>query len=393
MGVGAAFLAAAYLLGIVTRFPVPRDFSYFWLAGVMWLEGANPYVPDLFRARANAVAASDATMAAFGGLHHWLYAPHIWPIASGLGLLDYAYARAIWGGACIAAILGGCWLALRSVTDPRSPWFGVSYAALTLAAATTLGTAISVSTGQFGCFLFLAVAAFCHGLLRDRPAWTGFALLVLMMKPSFGLAFLAAAVVLPRHRKAAVVAFGVAVIMAAHVFFASPIPEVVSGYLTGVSNYGSFEANSPAHLTGLTNLAFHLSGVSVSGIVLALLAAGLAALVAVEGRRRALPPSLIVTALLAVALGVLPLHLYDLTIAVLFLLQARPMWLAAAALVLNLVLFRVNRLADLVGLAPESAFKGSLLASIAILVFAGAVGVAWAAAYRRSAGQPGARNT
>jgi hypothetical protein len=360
-------LAAAYMMRTALGNMEPKDFSYFWITGQIWLEGGNPYAAS-FSETANAIAAGNPDMGGLGDFHRWLYAPHIWAVSSGVGLLDYVTARILWGVTGTIAILWGCYLALSAVLWSRTPMFFFLFGSLALLAGGTLGTAMTLSTGQFAPFTFLAVTGFAYGVLRQAPVAIVLALTVLTMKPSFAMPFLGFALVLPATRGPLGVAALVSLSLSVPVLLTAPLPDLVSDYLDGLSAYGGYDANAPDALTGLANLAHAGAGITLSGVVYAMIGAAAGALLAWHARKRGSGPETM-AALLAVACFFVPLHLYDMTFVVLFAVFWPWPWWGALALLANLLMFRVNRLGALAGLNdPDTRFPGSFPASLLLVV-------------------------
>lgn len=384
---GAVVLSMLYMMQTALANAAPKDFSYFWLAGQIWLDGGNPYAPE-FSETANAIAAAHPDMTGLGGFHRWLYAPHIWGISVGLGSLDYVSARAVWAVLGSVATLAGCVVALASVLPVRHRLFGLALAPLLVLASVTIGSAMALSTGQIAPVTFLAVALFIFGLLRASRLAIVLALVVLTMKPNLAMPFIGFALVLPACRVPLLVAAGLSLMLAAPVALTTPVGEVVSGYLDGLTAYGGYRANSPIALTGLGNLIFAATGIALSGLVYAALGAAAGAAVALRVRIAGASPEAL-SVLLAVACLLVPLHLYDMTLIVLFLVLWPWPWWGGLALVGNLAILRVGVVGALAGLnVPGSRFPGSFSASLLIVVLFIAALVVWA---RRSGPPPGAR--
>lgn len=361
-----ATLAAAYMIRTALGNLTPKDFAYFWIAGQIWLEGGNPYAPT-FSDAASAISAGNPKIDIIG-FHRWLYGPHIWAVSTGLSLLDYTVARVLWGVASAAAVLGGCYLALAAVVHPREPLFFVFFGLLALLAGVTLGTAMSMSTGQAASFSFLAVAAFVYGVLRSSGFAVALALIVLTMKPSLAMPFLGFALVLPATRLPLVAAGLVSLGLSVPVVVTTPVSEIVSGYLDGLSAYGGYIQNAPNALTGLANLAYTVAGVIFSGVIYTAIGACAGALVGWQARTRGASPE-ILSALLAIACFCVPLHLYDMALVVFFLVLWPWPWWGVLALLVNLAMLRVNRLGQMAGLNdPNSSFPGSFPATLLLIV-------------------------
>jgi hypothetical protein len=364
-------LAAAYMMRTGIGNLAPKDFSYFWIAGQIWLEGGNPYAPG-FSETANAIAAAHPDMTGVGGFHRWLYGPHIWAVSTGLGGLDYVTARILWAGVSTLAVLGGCYLALAAVLRPHAPMFPIYFGLLAVLAGVTLGTAMSIATGQVASFMLLAVAAFAYGVLRGSGVAVTLALVVLTMKPNLAMPFLGFALMLPTTRLPLLAAAAVSLGLSVPVVLSTPLSEIVAGYLDGLSAYGGYDANAPNALTGLANLVHVLAGITLSGVVYAAIGFLTGALVGWHARKAGAGPETL-AALLALACFCVPLHLYDMTLVVLFLVLWPWPWWGGLALVANLAMLRVNRLGQITGLNdPDTRFPGSFPATLVLIVLLGA---------------------
>lgn len=360
-------LVLAYMIRTALGNIAPKDFSYFWIAGRIFLEGGNPYAPS-FSEIANSMAASNSDMDGLGGFHRWLYGPHIWSVSTGLGLLDYFAARIAWGVASAGAVVGGCYLGLAAVMRLQAPFFFVYFGLLCLLAGVTLGTVMSISTGQVASFTFLAIAAFIYGVLRNSAIAVALALIVLTMKPNLAMPFIGFALVLPATRMPLLMAGLVSLCLSVPVFVTTPISEFVAGYLDGLSSYGGYGANAPNALTGLANVVHAAAGVTLSGVIYAAIGACAGAIVGVRARMKGAGPE-VLSALLAVCCFCVPLHLYDMASVLFFLVLWPWPWLGTLALIVNLTMVRVNRLGEMAGLNdPETAFPGSFPATLLLLV-------------------------
>lgn len=368
---GLVLLGLAYMLRVVVSAGPSKDFAYFWIAGRIWLDGGNPYDPG-FSDAANAMAASLPALEGLGGFHRWLYAPHIWAPTAGLASLGYDTARFLWGALSAVLVILGTWLTLAAVLEVRGRAFPLAFGGAAAAASVTMGTAASLDTGQFAAVVYAAIAAFAYGVIRRDRAAVVVALVLLTLKPSVALPFVGIALVVPALRVPLVVAGVVSAILAVPALLTAAPGEIISGYLDGLAAYGHFESNSALSATGLRNLGVHLFEAELSGLGLALIATLIAALIARASLRggRWPDPDLAAPALAAaisVMLLFVPLHTYDMTLVMVLLILAAsgPAFLVViAALVL---LFRANRVSDLLGLVEEGTkFPGSLFSSLVL---------------------------
>ncbi len=356
-------LAAAYMGRTFMGNLEPKDFSYFWIAGQIWLEGGNPYLPS-FSDTANEMAATTPGMEGLGGFHRWLYAPHIWGVSTSIGSIDYSTARILWGIGSTIAILWGTYLALAAIVRPDQSVFWLGYGALSLMAAVTIGTVHSLSTGQLSPLIYMAAAGFVYGVARGRSWVVVIALIVLTLKPSLALPFVAFAFAARPLRGPTLIAAALALGLSAPVLLSTPLSELLAGYLDGLGAYGSYAANIPPSLTGATNLLYGALGLELSGLAYGGLAAiAGAALGLLMGR--SIPPRALLAVLLAVTLFLIPLHLYDLTLLIVLVpLLPGPVWKTLAVLV-NLAMLRVNWVSDFLGMTQATSnFPGSFLASV-----------------------------
>lgn len=356
--VGAA-LAVLLLMGYRAwaLYEQPRDFSYFWMTGRIWMNGDNAYSPDYGQLAAGVWRDN--------GFHRWLYSPHIWPITRLLAAVDYDAARTIWV-AINTSLLAISTAMIAAVLPLETRGRAVFFAALLIYTSVALGAAVMLSTGQFAAFVYLGIAAFAYAVIRGARWAMGVALFILTMKVSLGLAFLAFALMDRRWWGSIAAAAVVALLASIPVLMTAPLGEIVSGYLHGVKEYGTFKVNQPPAMTGLRTLLDRWMGVEISGVVLALTAtvtgavAGFMAARSGQGQR-----AMIVVAFLACVMFLVPMHLYDLVIvSVLAVGITRPLFAVGFGLAC-LALFRVNRLSDLIGIEEQTrAFAGSYLASL-----------------------------
>lgn len=356
--VGAA-LAVLLLMGYRAwaLYEHPRDFSYFWMTGRIWMNGDNAYSPDYGQLAAGVWRDN--------GFHRWLYSPHIWPITRLLASLDYDTARTLWV-AINTSLLAISTAMIAALMPLETRGRVIFFVVLMIYTSVALGAAVMLSTGQFAAFIYFGIAAFAYAIIQGKQWAMAVALFILTMKVSLGLAFLAFALMDKRWWGAVAAAAVAALLASIPVLMTTPLEEIASGYLHGVREYGTFKVNQPPAMTGLRTLLDRWMGIEVSGVVLALMATITGTVTGFMSARSGQDQqTMIVVAFLACVMFMVPLHLYDLVIvSVLAIGITRPLFAVVFGLAC-LTLFRANRLSGLIGIEEQTkAFAGSYLASL-----------------------------
>jgi hypothetical protein len=343
--------------------PFGIDFEYIWVAGKIWAEGGNPYDASFSALSTGIVERSDP-------LHRWAYGPHFWPVAKALILLDHETARLVWG--TLSCVLITCGVGWSIAAMPAERRFSLlSGSTLFLYASVCTPTILCLISGQYAAFIFAGAALFSLGLVRQSALATIAGLVLLTLKPSIGLPFVALALALPDGWRLVTTAACAALILAAPGLVSTGIAPFVTGYLDGVSAYSSYAPNAPNELTGVTTLLWHFAGINVSPLLLLVFAMGLIVVLRLrlgrsldlEGTRADL-----VGATLATTILLIPLHTYDLVIAVALVVMWRGPLAIGTILFLWAVLLRLWPLSDALGFGSyDQRFAGTVLASLALL--------------------------
>ena len=340
------------------------DFTVIWLAGKLWLAGQNPYGGEFWT----------QYQTIFPGPYMlWFYPPHWFPISTVFGLLSFHTAIIVWKMTNLALLVAATHLTTCAFADKHNYWpvflLGLGYACLTQATAATL------DIGQTSILVYFGLAAMVFGLLKNRPAFLILGLIVLTLKPNFGLVAFAATASLSRYRWTIIPAGLVCALGAVPILISGHIVEQIGGFLSNLANYsGSVSANGPGNLTGIIHLLMlHNS------IALTIVCAGLMAALFYSKPLNAQTVVLFVASIFFF----LPLHGYDAVaiVIVLMWLVANPAavggWLIASGL---LICLRPGNLASVTGIISSSSndFPGSLMLSLGFLaILTGAlVGIA-----------------
>lgn len=357
-------LPAAYAVRVFITYENPVDFRYFWAAGVIWADGGNPYSREFSQ------LAGD--LYGIGDMHRWLYSPHVWSLTRLISEFDFDTSFLIWTVLNVVLIYIGTYLVCASVVDFSRRWHWVIALGLLFFSVTSGAASMSQTVGQFTSFSYVGIAAFVYAALRRREWFMVLALVVLTMKISLGLVFVVFCLAVPEWRRSVFVAGVISVVMALPAVLGSGLGAAVSGYLDGMAAYASYEPNAAVSMTGLRNLVFYLTGLDVSGAVLAISASLAGGFLALLGYRKHSLET--VLALLGVTLFVVPLHNYELLLVSVLAIGMADRTFAAIYVVVFLCLYRVNRLSEVLGIEEATrSFGGSYLASLllAVLMLAG----------------------
>jgi alpha-1,2-mannosyltransferase len=159
--------------------PVGTDFSSFYAAGSLVLEGRAGAVYDMAAHFAREQQIFGATTTPYYG---WLYPPLFLLVATPLALLPYPLALIIWQGATFAFYLAVIAAILR---QPRQQSGAIARVWL-LAAAAFPAVFVNLGYGQNG-FLTAGLLGAALVMLPRRPILSGILFGLLAYKPQFGL--------------------------------------------------------------------------------------------------------------------------------------------------------------------------------------------------------------
>lgn len=348
------------------------DFKYIHLAGELWLEGLDPY----------SIAYKEQGEIRYVGRNrpeYLLYPPHWWGIASTSALISYESAGLLWRIFMALCLIGGC-LALHGTVRQiagTAQWGRASWRiwAMLVMAAAMSATAIALALGQTSCLLFLGVCLYARAFIaRDR--WLmGVALILVMLKPNFGLAlslFLVPTLFWWRSLIGAAVAV---LLLSLPAILPHGLLEVIGGYLHALGQWETLPPNTARNTTGLRYLAYMGLGATVSGKWFAILGLAVALGLGVALRHRLDQPGTRAAALcvlIAALVLIVPLHTYDmmLLIPLIALGAIWPLWAQAGLGVLMLVSLRPNNLEAVLGLVTpgETYFTGTGTATVAAVL-------------------------
>ena len=360
------------------------DFHLIWVAGKTWAAGANPYGPAFLT---QYYEYFHVTMPGA----YWVYPPYWYPIAVSLSYWSFPIANSIWKTVNLALLIAATHLIARATADVTrakyAPIFfiGIAYACFMQA------TAVVLFNGQTSIVFYFGLAAVFYGILRNRPLFVVIGLVFLALKPQIGAVVFAAVFMLRQFRWTVLVAAGLCLIATIPMVVGTDYRASLEGLFTNLTRYSAFPANTPANLTGLTNIISFVASPSVAvHAMLFLFAAAIVCATAIfyfwpidawaqVDRVRIQLASLVL--LVASTLFLLPLHTYDIVslAAVITMISATSLagrWLILSGLI---VCLRPSSLFNLLGMTNSAGldFPESGLVSLGLLlIFAGAV---WAA--------------
>jgi len=372
-------LPFAYALRQHLTYDNPMDFRYFWGVGRLWAAGESPYAPEFTGMMTDLFRAEGLDHLLVNIFHNWVYSPHSWAPTRFLAAFEFYTAFRIWTFLNLALIYAGTYMVATLMLDFTRRWHWGIFAVLLLFTVTSIGGVTSMTVGQPSGIVYFSAAAFAYGAIRNRTGFVIAALVLLTMKASIGLPFVAVALAIPRLRMAVVIAGVISVLLLVPAVLIDGVLPLIQGYLRGVQAYAAFEPNAPFSMTGLRLAAYYLVGANMSGLVMALLASLVAATLAWWGERSGRPREVTIVAALAATLFLIPLHLYDLMLVSILAIAAVRPWFAMILVPVLVGLFRVNRLSQGLGIdEPSYSFGGSLLATVFLaILFLAALGLFW----------------
>jgi hypothetical protein len=381
LGLLAFFLVGVAYLAFKTVQVADRagfDFRYMWLAGKLWAQGVNPYVPEYRELGSHIITAGHVPTL-------WPYPPN-WVIPSFiLAQADLTRSAVLFNVFNVAAFLASS--LLLTVTLYRAPprpgaqdgWltrlglelgqprnvFFLHVGVLAVLQA----TALVLSTGQNSILIYLGLSLLLYGLARRRQLAAAIGLTLMLLKPQLGVIFVAVLLMNRAHWGLVLKAVAISALISVPAFIVSP--SVAFDWLTNLGLYdGMNTANAPQAMTGIRNLAFDALGRDIGNM--AALAIALAVTVGLclglkpRGRPGETLDALILATAVAVALA--PLHNYDLVIVGVTLFAVA--WGGALERLLGtlgaLAIWRADDLAAATGFYNPAAqhFEGSRIATL-----------------------------
>jgi hypothetical protein len=192
----------------------------------------------------------------------------------------------------------------------------------------------------------------------------------LTLKPNIGLPAIAFALFANHTSRVSLFTAGtLALIMAAPALLPNSILDVLESYINSINRYSSYGPNTAQSTTGFINFFYESFGTNPRSIIFVGLAMLFASLLGWFSKSfietNNISPQFLMAVMLLIIICFVPLHLYDLTILVLFfVLLEGPVGLIIAGFS-NLIIFRVHRLSEILGISSEIvSFRGSFLTSI-----------------------------
>lgn len=313
----AGFLAAlGGLLVMLARLPRAGevfDFTYIWSAGRLWRAGLDPYATSYKALSAQFLPGQ------VGAPELWVYPPQWFPIASAFSLLPYYAAEALWLALNAVALAAGTMLLWRAAND-RTKGLPFWLAGVTLALVLSSDPAkLAMLLGQTSALMMLGFALLAFGQAHARSGAMTAGLVLLMLKPQFGLFFLLAAPAVPSMRRPAMMAMLVSGAMCLPLLARFDVPQLIlsaQNLLANLGAYGENGWNQPVRSTGPVYLFWLLGWPDPSPVLLllisSLLSMALFRLGSGSKREGAEPaPELFWLATLGPLFAIMPLHAYD----------------------------------------------------------------------------------
>ncbi len=288
VALGLVVTSVGYLVERIVAFADQSsiDFRHTWVAGQMWVDGANPYSAEFARVGAESFTSGDLPRI-------WVYPPNWFVLATPFDLFGDVTGSVIWNVGNSILLLLACWILAGIVRDqlPAFPEWSrrlfqsdrpdvdrLVLFAVHLAFVTFLqGTAIALTTGQTGVMAFFAMVLLVWAMINNRETWGVFAIVLLMLKPQVGI-IVCVALLFDRTNWVMVGKAAAATILSAAPAFIRTSPnELLSEMLDNWDALYSpdYGPTNPERVSGLRNLAEWVGmgdvGVQV-GVVFALLA-------------------------------------------------------------------------------------------------------------------------
>lgn len=280
------------------------DFSYIYTAGTVWSQGLDPYGPDFARLGQN-----------LPGAPIWAYPPQWWAIATALAALDPGPAYLAWRVANIALLAIGSVLLWRTSGDkPHAAAPPFALAGFVFFLADSEATAAALGLGQTSIIAFAGIALFVAGAGRKDTALAATGLVLLLLKPQFGIMFMLFALCRRELRRPALIAGITTALLTVPVLAQFGIAgsiESASRLLDNLAIYSTVQWNRPLELAGLSFLIAAAGGPGLSSFVYI----GAAAVIAVLSLDDRWDARDIWIVMVSTALFLIPLRGYDFVIA------------------------------------------------------------------------------
>lgn len=173
LSTGAAAIVGFGFLDLLVRAHASSDFSGFWAAPRMYLNGIDPYDPELYRTAAAQLGVQSPDWKVFG------YPPWVVLAMLPLGALPVGAATAVWTiGGLLSAVIG-TWMLLTAAA-PGSRLIAAVAGALVLGSAPAI---YSFYQGQWSFLLVGASAAMTALFISGHHRSAGLLCAVLLLKP------------------------------------------------------------------------------------------------------------------------------------------------------------------------------------------------------------------
>jgi hypothetical protein len=333
--------------------PLSIDYSDLYVAGRLWNETISPYGDALPLAAQNIIHRD---------LLPFAYPPNWYAPARLLALFDPATSNVLRFGLSGAMLVASAWLMAGAVLHFRPAFTPLARAIapveadrrgkLLLAAlfagffAATKGAGADAYLGQTGALVLFGHALVINGAIGKKQARIVTGLVILLLKPTVGVAYASALLFDRRTRLSAIIALAVSGVLALPgLLIGGPI-DVMRQYMAGVAAFGGSIENMPDATSGFGNLLWRATGVRLSAFQWL----DIANIIGIAGGlllRRRLgeengPLALILAITLAVGVFV-PLHDWDFLLFAPFvgLLVFLDGWALALALAATLLLTRL----------------------------------------------------
>jgi Glycosyltransferase family 87 len=173
LGAGGAVIVGFGFLDLLVRAYAGSDFAGFWAAPRMYLNGTDPYDPNVYIAAVAQLGVQSTEWKIFG------YPPWVVFALLPLGVLPVGTAAAVWTVGGVLSAITGIWMLLK-VAAPSSRLIAAVAGALLLGSTPAI---ITFYSGQWSFFLVGASAAMIALFIAGHHRSAGLLSAVLLMKP------------------------------------------------------------------------------------------------------------------------------------------------------------------------------------------------------------------
>lgn len=240
------------------------DFRVIWLSGKIWLINLNPYNINVFN--------QYNTFVPKGYEHLWAYPPNWSTISIPISYIPFPIAVIGWNIFSISMLCYGIYGIISCAYPKINKVETFSYFCLvSFLFFSSQSMAINISLGQTTILITAGILIYFCGLLADNRKKVILGAILLCLKPTLAIVILPSYLVLKRDLKTIFVIAIIVGSMALPAILLTSTNEIVTGFFSGLAEYGKFRVNTGAELTGLSHVIYIIMGKNISGVLITII--------------------------------------------------------------------------------------------------------------------------